>query len=191
VAKGEMTRRNRCERLEVLWNKMPLTQHGMADGGDFLAWQGAAAALLSFNPHLQSEFRDAVRSISDMSSSFSPLPSRQFEQVRHRILTILSEAMNELKIPEESAPALADEHGIWWFINHCTWKSRVALFLWLGGAAIAVFGVGFKSGTTEIGRDLYRQYMALPTPHPTVPTTTPQSITSPSSENTPDMRRNR
>jgi hypothetical protein len=170
-----MTRENRKERLKALWKKIPINHYGITDRGDFMRWTGLTATLLSFNPHLQSEFRNEIKIISDDKHSDSLTFGPRFKPNYSRILVVLSEAINELEIGEESVGLLlTDEHGIWWFINHCTWKSRlIALGAIVGGAA-TIFGVGFKIGTTEVAQNLYRQYMSLPAPTPTIaPSTAP------------------
>ena len=59
----KMTRKERRETLSGMWGDMPLNQFGISDDGKFFAWQGKISALLSFNPQLQSEFRDAIKPV--------------------------------------------------------------------------------------------------------------------------------
>jgi hypothetical protein len=166
----KMTREKRHELLKKKWNEMPVGHHGITDQSNFWGWQGLTATLLSFNPQLQNEFRDTIKRVSEKEAA-GGFP--HCENECDRILAILSEAINETGIAEEKpALVLTDEHGIWWFINHCTWKSRLTFFGWLALAALTVFGVGFRLGQTEWARNLYRQYESLPSPAPTVPPTT-------------------
>ncbi len=164
--KHQMTRKERHDRLKEMWNKMAINYDGPRD--NFMGWQEMTSTLLSFNSQLQSEFRAEIKSISDDPPSGMSMSSERYKPTCNRIRAILSQAINELSIPEEqTTPVLTDEHGIWWFINHCTWKSRILLFSSIIGAACLVFGVGFKLGGTEWARNLYREYMSLPSPAPT------------------------
>jgi hypothetical protein len=184
-----MTREERYERLKAMWKNMPVDEWG-CDETKFMSWQGMASTLLSYNSTLQAEFRDAVKSRSDGSGSM--LISQDAKQTYDHICAVLSEAVNELSIPEEPvAPILTDEHGILWFVSHCTWKSRLVLLAWLTGAAITVLGIGFRFGVTDIGKDLYRQYMTLPAQHPTVPPTTAQPTASPPIAKRPDTNQDK
>jgi hypothetical protein len=164
-----MTRKERCDRLRLLWKRMPLNEWGFTDEQKFFAWQGMAAALLNYNSQLQSEFRDAIK--SGPSQDYSLLLNK-YKPMCDRIYAILSEAINELSIPEESpAPILTDEHGIVWFISHCTWSARLKLAGIILTVAGVVFFAGFRLGAIDRVRSLYIQWEnslnAQPTASPT------------------------
>jgi hypothetical protein len=93
-----MTRKERREHLSAMWGNMPLTQSGISDEGKFFAWQGRVAALLRFNPQLQSEFRDTIK---DPPTYIISPESTKYKPMYDRIRTILAQAMEELSIPEQ------------------------------------------------------------------------------------------
>lgn len=165
-----MTRIERRDRLKELWKDMPLGQFGVQAGKNFLGWQGVVAALLSFNPHLQSEFRDAVKSIPFTSSGLLlPPPIEKYASVRHRILTTLSEAINELSLPKEakSETRLNDEQGILWFLSHCAPLARWKLLLLVLLAVVGIFVAGLRVGMIEEVRSLYIHWMNPESAQPT------------------------
>ena len=152
----KMTRKERREALSGMWGDMPLNQFGIRDDGKFFAWQGKISALLSFNPQLQFEFRDAIKagSSQDLSHSLS-----KYKPMHDRIRTILAQAIEELSVPEEhAATVLTADHGILWFINHCTWSARLKLAVTIFTAASVVFFAGFRLGAIDRVRNLYIQW---------------------------------
>lgn len=163
-----MNRKERYEALRVAWKATPIS-YGSCDDSKFTSWQGHVSALLSYNSTLQSEFRDAVRPYTFR------MHSSDVEPMEARIHTIISQAIHELRIPEETtAPVLTDEHGIWWFINHCSWSVKVWLLLGIASYSIAVFGAGLQTGMTNIAKTLYAQWHNLPTATATPAPTRPQ-----------------
>src|SRR5260370_14982376 len=98
--------------------EMQMKKCGIRGDGKIFAWQGKISAPLSFNPQRQFEFRDAIKagSSQDLSHSLS-----KYKPMHDRIRTILAQAIEELSVPEEhAATVLTADHGILWFINHCT-----------------------------------------------------------------------
>ena len=164
-----MTRKERRETLSGMWGDMPLNQFGISDEGKFFAWQGRISALLSFNPQLQSEFRDAIKAGPPQDFSVS---LTKYKPMYDRIRTILAQTIEELSVPEEhAAPVLTADHGILWFINHCTWSARLKLAGIIFTAASVVFFAGFRLGAIDRVRNLYIQWenslSAQPTASPT------------------------
>jgi hypothetical protein len=149
-----MTRKERRENLSEMWGDMPLTSRGITDEVKFFRWQGRVAPLLSFNLLLQADFRDAVNSISKQgNSSFS------YKPIRDRIYTIMAQAIEQLGLPEQpAAPVLTADHGVLWFINHCTWSTRLKLAGIILTSAGFVFFVGFRLGAIDRVRSAYIQW---------------------------------
>lgn len=169
-----MTRSERQKKLKQLWSIMQINQHGISDG--FIGWQGQVVAVLGYNPILQAEFKEAVKSIPE--SGYHEW-RQGGEKAYRNVCSLLSQAINELGIPEDSpiAPSLTNEHDIWWFIHQCTMRSRIKLLLWLIGALVAVvgiaFGVGLKLGMNNWVRKRYVEIMTFTNPTPTAsPTNT-------------------
>jgi hypothetical protein len=157
--------------------RMPL-DFAFYDQQSFIPWQGEVSALLGYNPKLQSDFQGAVNAIESQNpfdtDNLDTMASLQ--RPNTVIRRILAQAISELALPEEllkqTAPTefqLTNEHGILWFVTHCTWSVRWTLLSLIIGAALTVFGIGFRIGMMDAVRNLYIQYNSLPTPAPTNP----------------------
>jgi hypothetical protein len=169
-----MTRAEKQEELKRLWHDMQITEHGVTDR--FIGWQGQVVAVLGYNPGLQAEFKETVKSVPESGY----YEWRQGGAKAHReICNLLSQAINELGLQEETplTPVLTDEHGLLWFITHCTWRTRWALIglaLPLTALLAGVFFAGFKVGMLNEARDLYIHFMNPSSIQPISSPTPPQ-----------------
>jgi hypothetical protein len=164
-----MTKKERHDSLKLMWQKMPVNRWG-CDDTKFVSWQGAVTALLNYNSTLQSEFRETVK-------SYRPKMHSLAEPMHTQICTILSQAINELMMPEEKSDSvLDDEHGILWFISHCTWGSRIRAVVLLVPFLGAVFFAGFRLGAIESVRNLYMQWESALKAQPSASPTPAQPI---------------
>jgi hypothetical protein len=164
-----MTRKERYDSLRSMSANMPVTDWG-CDDSKFMSWQGRVFALLNYNQTLQSEFRDAVK-------PYHRNMHMTARTMHTQICTILSQAINELGMPEEKPETvLEDQHGIIWFISHCTWASRFKIVGLLIPLLAAVFFAGFRLGAIESVRNLYIQWENSLKTQPSVTPTTAQPI---------------
>jgi len=175
-----MTRKERHDKLNALFGNMPLSSVSYSEHA-FIRWQGEVSALLGYNPKLQSDFQGAVAAIESQNpfdtNNLDTMASLQ--RPNAVIRRILAQAISELELPEEplkqTAPTefqLKDEHGIMWFVTHCTWGSRLRLIGLVVSLVGAVFFAGFRLGAIERVRSLYIQwensFSTQPSPSPTV-----------------------
>jgi hypothetical protein len=119
-----MTRAEKQKELKRLLHDIAITDSCTTN--NFTAWQGQVAAMLAFNPALQAEFKEAVTTVPPGHLHVHGEWQEQGgPKANAAIRNVLYHAINELGLPEEvppaSVPVLSDEHGIWWFISHCTW----------------------------------------------------------------------
>jgi hypothetical protein len=163
-----MTRKQRQDALKKLWIEMAISEHGTTS--KFTVWQGGVTALLAYNPQLQAEFKASVKTVPPDNRGFEWDGPRSYTD----ICNILSQAINELGLPEEapvvSAPILTDEHSILWFINHCSWGTRWAILVMLASLTAGAFFAGFKIGMMNEARDLY---ISFTTPKASQPQSNP------------------
>jgi hypothetical protein len=158
-----MTRQEKQKELKRLWNTMQITKDGISSG--FTAWQGQVVAMLAYNPGLQSEFKETVKSVP-VDAGYHEW--RQYGVKAYTdICNLLSQAINELGLPEEkSARESIKDAGLWEFLTHCSWPTRMALLGFLCGVFIA----GFRVGMMDEARTLYVNFM---NPHSAQPQTSP------------------
>lgn len=165
-----MTRQEKQKELKRLWKTMQITKHGISD--NFTGWQGQVVAMLAYNPGLQAEFKETVKSV--------PVDARYHEweqfgtKAYTHICNLLSQAINELGLPEETPPGpattLTDEQGAWWFLSHCSWKARWAMFAFFAPVLIAAFILGFNLGMMDEVKALY---VSFKNPHTAQPQSSP------------------
>jgi hypothetical protein len=171
-----MTREERLAKLRQLRVSIPISDILFLETL-FLPWQGQVSALLRYNPKLQLDFQGAIGAIQQADGDTS---SPTFKRATNVIRTILEQAISELELPDEPAPSakvaptevhLTDEHGIMWFISHCTWSARFKLAGTILTGIGIVFFAGFRLGAIESVRNLYIQWenslKAQPSPNPT------------------------
>jgi hypothetical protein len=174
-----MARKERHDKLEALLIRMPLDNMFYSEQA-FIPWQGEVSALLSYNPKLQSDFQGAVNAVETPEPfGIATLDTVAKLQRPNAVMRrILAQAISELELPEElvkqTAPTeihLTDEHGIFWFISHCTWGSRFTLIGLAVPVLATVFFAGFRLGAIESVRNLYIQWenslKSQPSPRPT------------------------
>lgn len=99
----------------------------------------AITPLLNFNEFYYS---NAVRATDLLSRP--GLSSNAYEQAEAQLDVLIGQAVTELErnltppLPPQPGlvptSALTDEHGLWWFTQHCTGKTR----LWLISCAVAI-----------------------------------------------------
>lgn len=168
-----MTSGERHKRLERMWREMPFNVFGITDETKFPSWQGMTAALLSFNPLLQSEFRTCIKCISTGEGRSGISLIEPFKPLRDRILAILAEAINELGLPEDEIPkpslTLTDEQGILWFLGQCTWGVRLKVLGLLVSFAAAIFLAGIRLGMITEVRNLYVEWTSPQAAPPIIP----------------------
>jgi hypothetical protein len=146
---------------------------------EFIPWQGEVSALLGYNPKLQSDFQGAVNAVEtqDPFGMESLDTIGNLQRPNAVIRRILAQAISELELSEEPLKQktstefqLADEHGILWFVTHCTWGSRLRLIGLIAPLVGVVFFAGFRLGAIERVRSLYIQWenslSAQPSPSP-------------------------
>ncbi len=126
-----------------------------------LRWLGQAVPLLSFSPTLHGKALDAADVLARRGFS-----SSTYEQMEGRVLLLVRQGITELEhgltpseAPDESTVTLTDEHGAWWFFQHCTTKTRgwliTALFVVLSAVAAAAYFVGRNHFISQVV-DLWR-----------------------------------
>src|SRR2546429_7851776 len=103
-----MTRDERRRRLEALFEDCPVAGSPPRIGGyaeRFYPWQGEVIAMLSYNPHLQSEFRVAIKNVitGDHGLTGVMVNIRERSKFIQRIYSVISEAIVELSLPEEQS----------------------------------------------------------------------------------------
>lgn len=166
-----MTRAEKQKELKRLLHVIQISDSCTTNS--FTAWQGQVAAMLAFNPTLQAEFKEAVRSVPTSNQRSMWGHENDGPKANAAIRNVLSQAINELGLPEEKATAqqtsLTDDNNIWWFINHCTWKSRLMLSVWLLFALGTALGIGFRLGTNDWVRKRFREMITFSNPTPTAP----------------------
>jgi TPR repeat protein len=160
-----MTREQRRVELENLWKAKQINEDCL--GTHFADWQGKAAALLGYNPQLQSEFKDAVK-LTEKHDGYYGTGPHPLKTSLQRMSGIFAHAINELKFPEEKVGReLTDEHGLKWFWSHSTRGSRLAIAVMFLASLLTAFGIGFRVGATRVGSTLYNQYIIDAAPIPT------------------------
>jgi hypothetical protein len=175
-----MDRFRRHVRLKELWRDTPIHENG-CNYGAFLQWQGEVSALLGFNPKLQADFQGAVAAV-DPNYNFataSPDEAKAQRRLCSLFATLIAQAIGELRIQEEPqiqkahAPILTDEHGVLWFVTHCTWGTKWKMVALVASAAGAIFFAGFRLGAIERVRDWYIQWTDSLSPSKSSPSPTP------------------
>jgi hypothetical protein len=183
-----MTRKERQKRLQELWKKKQIDDNDLLSS--WTSWQGAVAAALSYNPKLQSDFKEAVKAAEERENSGFDSGFRNMRKHHRRIANIFSEAIYELELPEEpkdeTVSNLTDEHGLKWFWSHSTRGSRWAIALLFLTSLAAAFGIGWRVGATRIGSTLYNQYNIDDAPIPSSAATEHHPTIRPASMNTTD-----
>ena len=150
--------------------------------------------MLSYNPSLQAEFKEVVKKASEKGLLRIMIDVHEKTSVTDSLLRIMSEAINELALPEEEymemvtqkatdrnpIECLSEDHGFWWWFTHCTWPVRGRLALLVLGGASAIFLAGLRIGMMDSVKRLYIQYTNPQITEPTAEGSIPQPTISPS-----------
>ena len=131
-----MTQPERLAALKVLIEEHERDRNILRPTPSRLRWLGQVVPLLSFSPTLHGNAMVTADILARPGFS-----SSAYEQAEGRILLLVRQGIMELEhgltSPEPKSNQtiiLTDEHGLWWFFQHCTTKTRG----WLITIALAI-----------------------------------------------------
>lgn len=127
-----------------------------------LRWLGQAVPLLNFSPTLHENAvvaADILARPGFSSSAYNQAEGRMLLLVRQGI-TELEHGLTPPEPENEQTVTLTDEHGLWWFLQHCTTKTRgwliTKVFVILGAVATAAYFAGRSHFISQV-IDLWRK----------------------------------
>jgi hypothetical protein len=126
---------NRNDLLKHLQEQNRLSKQRFPSHADFVEWASCTAPFLKYNPQLYAAFSDSQAILNNPNlSSVTVVP--HFNNLKSLLAEAITELEHDLTFPSPAPEiVLTDEHGLWWFFQHCTTKIRG----WLVTKTIMVF----------------------------------------------------
>jgi len=108
---------------------------------------GAIVPLLNFNDvyHINAQQFADIMSQEGFTSSMYERCEGRLDVIMGQAITELEQNLTPAPPPPPglvSTPNLTNEQGIWWFIQHCTVKTRC----WIGSATLVILGAAMAAG---------------------------------------------
>ena len=155
-----MTPSQRLDALKRL--RVPIRSDTWQTIEERRAWLAQIVPLLNFNSIYYTNALPAADILGrpGFSSNMYDQRAAQLESLIGQAITELEHGLTPTESPKEREIALTDEHGLWWFFQHCTTKTRgwmisIAAVI-LGGAVTAAYFAG-RSHFISQAIDLWRK----------------------------------